>query len=108
MNVTIDLSEQNAAALEEQARAAHMPPERYLSRIVAQALHSQQPGETLEQSTGQPLKPKKSAYGLLAKYGPGPTEEEIDENRREMFSGFGEFTPCSPALPTRTQPSGTC
>jgi hypothetical protein len=39
------------------------------------------------------LKPKKSAYGLLAKHGPGPTEEEIDENRREMLSGFGELAP---------------
>lgn len=29
--------------------------------------------------------PKKSAYGLLAPYGPGPTVEQIDENRREMF-----------------------
>ncbi|HYA15825.1 MAG TPA: hypothetical protein VEF06_00095 [Bryobacteraceae bacterium] len=41
----------------------------------------------------QPRKPKKSAYGLLAQYGPGPTAEEIDENRREMFSGFGELEP---------------
>jgi hypothetical protein len=44
------------------------------------------------------LKPKKSAYGLLAKYGSGPTEEEIDENRKdenrkEMFRGFGEDGP---------------
>jgi len=93
MNVTIDLSDQSAAALEAQARAAQMPPERYLSKIVARALHSHHPGETPEQSAGQPLKPKKSAYGLLAKYGPGPTEEEIDDNRREMFSGFGEFAP---------------
>jgi len=38
----------------------------------------------------QPKKPKKSAYGLLAKYGPGPTGEEIDENRREMFRGFAK------------------
>jgi hypothetical protein len=36
------------------------------------------------------LKPKKSAYGLLAQYGPGPSAEEIDENRREMFHGFAE------------------
>jgi hypothetical protein len=86
MNVTIDLSERNAAALEAQARAAHMPPERYLSKIVARALQGDQPAE-------QQLKPKKSAYGLLAKYGPGPTEEEIDENRREIFSGFGELAP---------------
>jgi hypothetical protein len=93
MNVTIDLSEQNAAALEAQARAAHMPPERYLSKIVARALHSGHPGEKPEPSAEQPLKPKKSAYGLLAEYGPGPTEEEIDENRREMFSTFGELAP---------------
>jgi hypothetical protein len=93
MNMTIDLSEQTSAALEAQARAAHMPPERYLSKIVARALQSQHPGETPEHSAGQPPKAKKSAYGLLAKYGPGPTEEEIDENRREMFSGFGEFAP---------------
>jgi hypothetical protein len=38
----------------------------------------------------QPRKPKKSAYGLLAKYGPGPTEAEIDENCREMFRGFAK------------------
>lgn len=86
MHVTIDLSEQHAVALEAQARAAHMPPERYLSRIVARALHGRQPAE-------QALTPKKSAYGLLAKYGPGPTEKEIDENRREMFTGFGELAP---------------
>lgn len=35
-------------------------------------------------------KPKKSAFGLLAQYGPGPSEEEIDANRREMFRGFAE------------------
>jgi hypothetical protein len=86
MNVTIDLSEQNAAALEAQARAAHLPLESFLNKIVERALQGDQPAE-------QPLKPKKSAYGLLAKYGPGPTEEEIDENRREMFSGFGEIAP---------------
>jgi hypothetical protein len=41
MNMTIDLSEQNAAALESQARAAHMPAERYLAEIVARALERQ-------------------------------------------------------------------
>jgi hypothetical protein len=48
INVTIDLSEQNAAALEAQARAAHMPPESYLSKIVARALHCQPAGEMPE------------------------------------------------------------
>jgi hypothetical protein len=40
-----------------------------------------------------PLKPRKSAYGLLAKYGSGPITEEIDANRREMFRGFAEDRP---------------
>ena len=34
--------------------------------------------------------PRKSAYGLLAKYGPGPSEEEIDENRSRMFRRYAE------------------
>jgi hypothetical protein len=95
MDVTINLSEQNAAALEAQALAAHMPPESYLRDIVARALQDHQRSRSPHQQTGgqRPLKPKKSAHGLLAKYGPGPTEEEIDENRREMFSGFGELAP---------------
>lgn len=41
MNVTIDLSEQNASALESQARAARMPTERYLARIIEHALERQ-------------------------------------------------------------------
>ena len=86
MNVTFDLSEQSAAALEAQAREAHMSPELYLNKIVEQALRNGQPA-------GQQPKPKKSAYSLLAQYGPGPIEKEIDDNRREMFSSFGEFNP---------------
>ena len=38
----------------------------------------------------RPLKPFKSAYGLLAQYGPAPSAEEIDANRADMFRGFGE------------------
>src|SRR5580704_4661348 len=41
MNLTIDLSEQDAAVLEAQARAARMSAERYLSQIVARALERQ-------------------------------------------------------------------
>jgi hypothetical protein len=41
MNLTIDLSEQNAAALEAQARADRIPAERYLADIVARALERQ-------------------------------------------------------------------
>jgi hypothetical protein len=42
--------------------------------------------EVVKPREGQDLKSKKSGYGLLAKYGPGPSEGEIDENRREMFT----------------------
>lgn len=41
MNVTIGLSDQNAAELEAQARAAHMPADRYLAEIIAHALENQ-------------------------------------------------------------------
>ena len=69
------------------------PRKNYLREIVERALHGQHNCTVHEHPEGKPLKPRKSAYGLLAKYGPGPTEEEIDENRREMLSGFGEHTP---------------
>ncbi len=74
-----------------------MPKETYLREIVERALHGQPnltpDGQLAGQLDRQPLKQKKSAYGLLARYGPGPTEQEIDENRRDMFSGFGELAP---------------
>jgi hypothetical protein len=34
--------------------------------------------------------PLKTGHGMLAKYGPAPSAQEIDENRREMFGGFAE------------------
>lgn len=40
--MTIDLSDKDAAVLASQARAARMPPERYLSEIVAHALERRQ------------------------------------------------------------------
>jgi hypothetical protein len=32
--------------------------------------------------------PSHSSRGILAKYGPVPSAEEIDQNRAEMFAGF--------------------
>jgi hypothetical protein len=32
--------------------------------------------------------PTRSARGILAKYGPAPSSEEIDQNRAEMFANF--------------------
>ena len=50
MNVTIDLSEQNAAALE--ARAAHMPPESYLSKTLRERLTASFPATRLNSPQG--------------------------------------------------------
>jgi len=34
------------------------------------------------------MEPTRSLSGLLAKYGPAPSAEEIDEHRAEMFANF--------------------
>ena len=34
--------------------------------------------------------PLKNSRGILAKYGPAPSAEEIDENSRDIWRGFGE------------------
>ncbi len=82
--MTITLPIQEEARLKAAAKAKGLSPE----ALVREALD-----RFLSEAPAPPLKPKKSAYGLLAKYGPGPTEEEIDGNRREMFRGFGEDLP---------------
>jgi hypothetical protein len=41
-----------------------------------------------QQQTGLPREPTKSVRGLLTKYGPAPSAEEIDQNRAEMFANF--------------------
>ncbi len=48
-------------------------------------------GTLAEEATGQAArKPLKSGRGMFAKYGPAPTAEEIDANRREMFRNFAQ------------------
>jgi hypothetical protein len=81
MNLNIQIPDGLAAALNSKARAEGVTPSRYARLVLEQALSGQ---------PAQESRPKKSAFGLLAQYGPGPSEEEIDENRREMFRGFAE------------------
>jgi len=79
MTLTIDLPDEQTAALAATARARGLSTDALVREAIA---------NILEAAPDRPTKPKKSAYGLLAQYGPGPSEEEIDENRREMFRGF--------------------
>ena len=84
MNLTIEIPAGLEAALKAKANAQGVSASSYARLVLEQAL-SERPEPT--------HKPKKSAFGLLAKYGPGPSAEEIDENRREMFRGFAGDVP---------------
>lgn len=73
----IELSDQQAAALKARAAAQGLTLEAWLRKLAGEEV-------------GAKLKPKKSAHGLLAQYGPGPSAQEVDENRRDMFRGFAK------------------
>jgi plasmid stability protein len=79
----IDLPEKLAAALKIQANAHGVSAAGYvrevLERELASSLDAQSPGV-----------PFKTGRGMLAKYGPAPSAEEIDANRADMFRHFGE------------------
>jgi len=75
----IEIPDDQAAALAARAAAQGLTLNAWLKKLAEE-----------EAAAALPNKPLKSAYGLLAEYGPAPSAEEIDENRREMFRGFGE------------------
>ena len=81
--VKIDLPDEQAAVLEAKAAAQGLSLEGWFQKIAGREAPTDQHGRTS----------KKSAYGLLAQYGPGPSEKEIDENRKDMFRGFAEDIP---------------
>jgi hypothetical protein len=84
MNLTIEITDALEAVLNAKAHARGITASSYVRQVLEQAL-SERPEQTHQS--------KKSAFGLLAKYGPGPSAEEIDENRREMLRGFAEDVP---------------
>jgi len=78
MNLTIELSSEQLAALKAKAAAEGLTLQDWFHKLAE------------EPEAPPPGKPFTSGYGMLAKYGPAPSAEEIDENRREMFRGFAE------------------
>jgi plasmid stability protein len=80
--VRIDLPDAQAAALQAKAAAQGLSLEEWFRKIAGQ-----------EAPVNGEVSPRKSAYGLLAQYGPGPSEEEIDDNRKDMSRGFAEDAP---------------
>jgi hypothetical protein len=79
MILSIEVSKEQLAALQAKAAAQGLTLEDWLHKLAAE-----------EPVSDQSLTPFKSGYGILAKYGPAPSAEEIDENRREMFRGFAK------------------
>lgn len=77
MGKRIEISDEQAASLKLKAAAQGLSLNAWLGKLA-------------EAETGRRAKPLRSAYGLLAEFGPAPSAEEIDENRRDMFRGFGD------------------
>jgi hypothetical protein len=75
MTITIEIPDDQASVLEAKAAADGLTLKDWLEKL---ARH---------ESILNP-RPLKSVYGMLAKYGPAPSAEEIDENRREILKGF--------------------
>ncbi len=81
MNLTLPLTPAEEAKLLEKARVLGTTPE----HVVRQAIEP-----ILASSSEQPPSktPKKSLLGIWAQYGSGPSEEDIEQNRADMFSTF--------------------
>jgi hypothetical protein len=77
MSVNIEVSNEQLAALKAKAAAQGLTLQDWLKKLADE-----------EAEPTEPSRPFKSGYGMLAKYGPAPSAEEIDENRREMFGGL--------------------
>jgi hypothetical protein len=77
------LTPAEAAKLLAKARASATTPE----QVVRQAI---EPIIAVAAEQDSSVKtPKRSLLGVWAQYGPGPSEDEIDQNRAEMLSTFG-------------------
>ncbi len=83
MNLTLFLTPAEEARLLAIARESGSTPEQVVRQAIKQIISSD-PGKA-----PLPKTPKKSLLGIWAQYGPGPSEQEIDQNRAEMFSTFG-------------------
>ncbi len=77
MNLTIDLSDQNAAELEAEARAARMPADRYLAQIVAHALESRRKSKV--------HRLEKHLDYMAAQVVPGTTADEMEAALQEAL-----------------------
>jgi hypothetical protein len=81
MNLTIEIPDEVGTTLKAQAQEHGLTAASYASRMIEQTLAV----ATMQED---PSRPFETGYGMWAKYGPAPSAEDIDENRREMFQSF--------------------
>jgi hypothetical protein len=81
MTISLPLLPQEEARLIAVAQARGLTPDALLREALDQILA----GES-EKRAGKAR--TRSLRGLLAKYGPAPSAEEIDQNRAEMLADF--------------------
>jgi hypothetical protein len=83
MTLTIDLPDALEAALKAQARTTGVSEVELVRQILERTL-----GPKDAHTADIPFE---TGYGMWAKYGPAPSAEEIDENRRDMFRDFARI-----------------
>jgi hypothetical protein len=77
------MTEKVATTLEEALAVALKLSPRDKVRLVERVV------STLEREvTDSPQTPRRSFFGLLAEFGPAPSEEDFEEIRREMWGNF--------------------
>lgn len=81
MSITLPLEPQKQAKLNAVAESKGMTADELVSEAIDKIIAEAPEGAAHQE-------PTLSLRGLLAKYGPAPSAEEIDQNRTEMFANF--------------------
>ncbi len=78
MAIEIELPKSLETAVKYKALLSGVSPETYVLQVIERQLN-------VDLDPNAPVVPYKNSRGILAKYGPAPTAEEIDENRVVML-----------------------
>jgi len=76
--MTIEITQALETAVKYKALIHGLSPQAYVQQLLERDLD-------INHDPATPVKPFKNSRGILAKYGPAPTAEEIDENRVDML-----------------------